>query len=45
MVDNPAISDAKLVVMINIHRVIRNSATKLPLHARNGKLFYTSNLA
>ena len=41
MVDNPAISDTKLVVMINIHRVICNSATKLHLHARQRKTVLT----
>ena len=41
MVDNPAISDANLVVMIHIHRVIRNSITKSPLHARQQKTVLT----
>lgn len=41
MVDNPAISDANLVVMINIHSVIRNSVTKSPLHARQRKNVFT----
>ena len=41
MVDNPAISDANLVVMIHIHRVIRNSVTKSPLQARQRKTVLT----
>ena len=41
MVDNPAISDANLVVMIHIHRVIRNSVTKSPLHSRQQKTVLT----